>query len=225
LRLPLQLQLKSLRVDELRIDDQPAMHDLQLTLELGTRQGTQHRVALQQLRWEHVGAMGQARIGTDPPFAIEGSLRAKAASGTPWQAEATARGALSSVDLKLRLNGQALDNGPPPTLDAQAQLRPFESWPLGDVTATTQALDLASVLPRAPRTRLDGRAAIRSQGLRQPVDIDIQLDNGVPARFSEGGIPLHALRLAVKADPRQPQRLVLGPFDIEAAPASGMARP
>jgi translocation and assembly module TamB len=223
LRLPLNLHVRTLLVEELHVDRQEPLRGLLGSLQLGASGGAEHRAELRSLSWQHVDGSAQARIGADTPFALEASLQARADRGETWQAEARAQGPLSSFDIKARLAGQARDKGSAPALDAQAQIRPFEAWPLGNVSASTRALDLASLLPQAPRTRIDGRALIRSQGLKQPVDVEIELDNAAATRLGEGGWPVHALRLVLKADPRQPQRLLLGPFEIEAADQRGPA--
>ena len=77
------------------------------------------------------------------------------------------------------------------------------------------------MVPR--RTRLTGRALIRSQGLREPVSADIQLDNALPGRVDEQGLPLYAVRIALKADPLEPGKLAIGPFEIDAADSRGAA--
>ncbi|MBL8328723.1 MAG: translocation/assembly module TamB domain-containing protein [Rubrivivax sp.] len=225
LRLPVQLDLKALTVIETHIDQRPPLRDLQARVQLGAEGGAQHRLDIHRLQAPALEAQGQLRIAADLPHALEADLRLQAPAGAAerWRAELRAAGPLSSIELRGRLDGSALDKGPAPSLEAQAQIRPFEAWPLGDVSASTRALDLASIVPHAPRTRIQGRALIRSQGLRQPVQADIELDNSAPARWEDGGLPVHALRLSLKADPRQPERLLIGPFDIEAADSRGAA--
>lgn len=227
LRVPVQLAVASVRIERLQVDDQAPLEDLQGSVELGAAQGAEHRVQWQQLRWHRASSRGQARLGADPPFALDLQSQAQAEGEWPWDAELRLRGPLASIDTRLRLSSRpgapAAAGAAPAALDAQAQLRPFEAWPLGDVTATTRAFDLASLVPGAPHTRLDGHVRISSQGLRQPIGVNIELDNASPARWAEGGLPVHSLRLKLLADPRRPDRLVLGPFEIQAADAQGAA--
>lgn len=240
LRLPLQLALPAVEIGELRVDTQAPLTGLRARLALGASRGTEHRLVLHGARWRHVSAQGEARIDSDAPHRLDARLQLQgddgpataggdaAATAMPqgaaaWTAQVTAVGPLSSFDVALQLAGRPGAGGPGPSADARAQLRPFEIWPLGDVTVTTHALDLAALLPDAPRTRLTGRALVRSQGLREPVGADIQLDNALPGRLDERGLPIVAMRLALTADPRQPGQLVIGPFVIDAGDSRGAA--
>lgn len=223
LRLPIDIEIKRVQIDALQIGTQEAVHDLQGSLSLGAAGGSEHRLEVHNLRWQHIDGHAKVRIAADPPFALDALLRAESTSGLRWQSEARLSGPLSSFDIKARLNGEALDSGPAPALDLQAQIRPFEVWPLGQVSASTRALDLASLIPQAPRTRINGHALIRSQGLKEPVSVDIEIDNGTPARLGDRGVPVNSVRLTLKADPKQPQRLLIGPFDIQAADQQGAA--
>ena len=227
LRQPLQLDLQSVQVGELRIDALEPLHDLHAAVVLGGDRGARHRVELRRLRWQHVEAQGKAHIETDAPYRLAAQLQLRGGDSLRWAADAGIAGPLSSIDLKLRLSGapgdQPAAGGPPQALDAQVQVRPFELWPLGDVNLSTRSLDLSALLPGAPRTRLTGHALIRSQGLREPVSADVVMDNASPGRLDEQALPVLALRLALKADPRQPERVVIGPFELDAADASGAA--
>lgn len=223
LRLPIRLSLPALRIDTLRIDAQDPLTDLDAAVTLGGPRGDEHRIELRRLHWNHLEAQGQARIGADAPFAVDATTQVHAGGQTPWDAETRAQGQLASIEMRAQLAGRVAAGAAPAALDAQAQIRPFEAWPLGDVTANTHALDLASIVPGAPRTRLAGHVRVSSQGLRQPIGVSIELDNAVPARLGDGGLPLHSVRLKLLVDPRQPDRLLIGPFDVQAADAQGAA--
>jgi translocation and assembly module TamB len=239
LRLPVALTVGELTVARLQPHPAVRLEGLKARIALGDEQGSRHRVVVDRVSWPVPGDAGPpvqlaatASLGADAPLLL--ALKAQGArdgGAWPWRASVEAAGPLASFDLKARVAGAPAPEAPSsaagaagaPALDLVAQLRPFERWPLGDVSLTTRELDLSALAPTAPRTRLSGHVVVRSQGLRDPVSADLQLDNARALRLDEGGLPLLSLRGTVKADPRQPQRLVLGPFELEAADSRGSA--
>ncbi len=230
LRLPLDLAIDTLQVQRVKLGPSLELRGLKAQLALGDTAGALHRLAVHDVQLVSGGntlrVEGQASIGADAPLNLSAAFMAQGEAGPwPWNAQVQARGPLASFDTRLQLKSLApvAAGAAPPTLDANAQVRPFERWPLGDVSATTHALDLSSILAGAPRTRLSGHVVVRSQGLREPVSADIEIDNAAAAQLDAGGLPLLSLRARVQADPRQPQRLTIGPFDVQAADAQGGA--
>lgn len=231
LHLPLDLRVDAIQVERLAIDTLLQCDDLLAQLSLGDAQGSRHLAAIQLAQCQAAGAAqglqltATAEIMADAPLRLNASANARGdAAGWPFLAELGAQGPLASFDLRAHL--QRLTAPPSPddaALDIVAQVRPFERWPLGDVSATTRSLDLAALAKGAPRTQLTGHVVVRSQGLREPVSADIQIDNAAAQRLDAGGLPLLSLRARLQADPRQPERIAIGPFDIQAADAQGSA--
>jgi translocation and assembly module TamB len=146
LRLPFGTRVGLLKAAQVQLTGIEPMTDLVGSLELGAEDGRLHRAGVRASRWRHLEARGEFQVGADRPFRSQAALHLRASGELPWSAELTARGPLSSVDFSAQLSGQpAKPGGLAPTLDARAQLRPFEPWPLGDISAQTQALDLSEI--------------------------------------------------------------------------------
>lgn len=224
LRLPFELQVRQLRAERVQVDQLEAVLGLSGSVHLSAANGARHEARVLAARWGHLQAEGQLGLSSDRPFRLEADAGLTAHDPLPWQARLSGKGPLASLDIEARLRGEpAAGRAAPPTLDAVVQVRPFEAWPLGKGTATTQALDLQSLWPSAPRTQLSGRALLRSRTAREPLTAELELDNAKPASLGQGGLPLHSLRLVLQSDPKEPRRLVLGPFDVQVADTQGAA--
>lgn len=197
LRLPMELVARDLRVDALQVNDQPQVTELKGQLHLGDDTGALHRVGPLAARLDTVHASGQADVRTDAPMALNGRVDVTAASapGTPapWRATATLAGTLP----RMAVDG-ALTAAAGARLSAQATVTPFEAWPLGALQAQTQDLDLASLSPTLPVTRLTGRAVVQTSGRDAPVTADLELSNAMPGPWDEARLPLRTLRATVR---------------------------
>jgi translocation and assembly module TamB len=104
--------------------------------------------------------------------------------GTLWGADATL-----DVDLNLQPQGNAR------SLDAmqaslQAQLRPWQPQPIVQARGQWTALDLASLWPQAPSTRLSGQALVLPNGSGWKGDL--QLQNSLPGPLNQQRLPLQS---------------------------------
>src|SRR6185295_7085391 len=100
-----------------------------------------------------------------------------------------------------RVRAQPPAPHPEQTLDLRAGLRPFEPWPLGELQARTQALDLSALLRTAPVTSLSGEATAHTSGLHEPATVKIRLDNAEAGRWNEGRVPVRRLALEGQVRP------------------------
>ena len=197
LRLPLELVVRDLRVDTLQVNDQPQVTELKGQLHLGDDTGAMHRLGPLAATLDTLHASGRADVHTDAPMAMHGRVDVTAASapGTPapWKASATLAGTLPRMIVDGALNAAAGAQ-----LFAQATVTPFEPWPLGALHARTQDLDLASLSPALPVTRLTGRAVVQTSGRDAPVSADLELSNAMPGTWDEARLPLRTLRATVR---------------------------
>ncbi len=199
LTLPLEARIELLRVEHLVIDQLPAWHHVTGRWALGAQQGAVHRVDQLAFQWEDLQVSGDASINTRGPFTAQGRWAVKGIAAVAWEGDLAASGPLQALDLQARLRAPALPSGLKPSLDATVQLKPFEPWPLGTLNLTLQALDLAQLSRRLPATRLTGRASVESQGLTQPVQADILLDNAAAGAWDEARLPIRRARLEIRS--------------------------
>ena len=237
LRLPVDIAVRQLAIERVQVDDAPAVTGLRARLALGDDAGRTHRVdALQAqidvgsaARPAPLALQGEARIASSAPFDLQARLQADGqwqAPGRPaaaWQARAQARGPLAELAVEAQVQGPADASGLPPQLNARASVRPFEAWPLGQLTLRTEALDLQALVPAWPRTALTGTADIDTRGRDQPVEARVQLDNARPGAWDTGLVPLRQLTLAARGTLQQPDRLGLDQFSLQLGDAAGPA--
>ncbi len=241
-RLPLQLSLPSASVDELQfpaLGGEP-LRALQARVFLGSNAGQLHRIDGLQLQWGRVKAQGSAQLRSDETMAVQAELQIQALfehppnapedSPAPWSLALRAKGPLTQLDLTaaLRSQGPISARGkaatqPTTQLDAQAQLRPFEAWPLGTLQAQTARLDLSVFHAQAPRTALTGHMELRSQSADTPVVAEVLLRNADAGLWNEGRLPLRQLDLSASGLLRTNHQVELRRFSIDLGSAQAPA--
>ncbi|MEP7101991.1 MAG: translocation/assembly module TamB domain-containing protein [Burkholderiales bacterium] len=224
LALPIELDVRALRVGELHAAALGAkpIRELSARVQLGANGGTEHRIEQLTLAWDQLKASGDARIATSGPMALDASiaLAQQAAESLPaWTANASLAGPLAAPVLNATLRAEPVNSKgaerPAQALDARATLRPFAAWPLGDLQASTKALDLSAFASAAPVTSLTAQAVATSTAADQPASVSIDLSNALAGRWNEGRLPLRTLKLELAARPDQARELELRTFDAE----------
>ena len=226
LALPIELDLRSLRIAELHASALGAQPIRQLSahVHLGAADGTEHRLERLTLAWGRLQVSGDARIASAAPMVLDASiaLAQQAAESLPaWRANATLGGPLAAPVLQATLRAEPVPvpaNGaarPAQTLDARATLRPFAAWPLGDLRASTKALDLSAFSHAAPATALTGQAIATSTAADQPARVSVDLVNALAGRWNEGRLPLRNLKVELAARPDRPSELTLRTLSAE----------
>jgi translocation and assembly module TamB len=228
LLLPLEIDVKQLRIDELRSNRLGAtpLRSVQAHLHLGAQGGTLHLVDGLSLQREQLLASGSARIASKAPMLLSANMaltQAAAASAPAWNADLGFAGPLQTPTLKATLRALPGNGRPAQTLDAQATLTPFVAWPLGDLQASATALDLSAFSSAAPTTALTLQATARTQGMDQPAFVGITLANAAAGRWNEGRLPLRSLQVALRGRPNDTSTLDLQTFDAELGSAQQAA--
>ncbi|HEX4232969.1 MAG TPA: hypothetical protein VH041_01565, partial [Caldimonas sp.] len=147
LRLPLEIEIGAATVDALLIGDDDAMplRMLRARAHLGADGGTRHRFDDVAASRDRMRATGTLTIDTDRPLAVTARVSLVAANDAvlPWQAAVDASGPLAQLDVHADANVAAREGRAAQSLAAHAVVRPFAPWPLGELQASTEALDLA----------------------------------------------------------------------------------
>ena len=224
LRLPVEVDIGLLRVGELNaapLGEQP-LRDLRAQVHLGADAGATHRVDGLSLAWGRLRASGSARIATDAamPLSAQVELTQDATdSMAAWNSQASLSGPLQAPALRATLRAQpaAQKTGPAraQSLDLRATLRPFASWPLADLQASTQGLDLSAFHSAAPATSLSGEAVVLTQGLDQPVTVKLQLGNADAGRWNEGRLPVRSMVVELQGRANDARALTIRQLDAE----------
>jgi translocation and assembly module TamB len=220
LKWPFEVELRALSVAELHasaIGGKPLL-DLRARLHLGAAGGTEHHIEQLRLGWGRLQARGSARIASSAPMQLDAALGfAQAAFGAvpAWSAGVSLAGPLAAPVLLATVRTEPVAKEAAQSLDARATLRPFAAWPLGDLQASTQALDLSAFSSSAPVTSLSGRAVATSSGLDQPATIAIDLTNGEAGRWNDRRLPIHRLNLALGGRPDNASVLELRQVEAE----------
>jgi translocation and assembly module TamB len=220
LKWPFEIEVRALNVSQLNLSalgEKPLLA-LRAQLHLGAANGTEHHIEQLRLGWDRLQARGSARIKSSAPMQLDAALGfAQTAFGAlpAWSAGVSLTGPLAAPILLATVRTEPAAKEAPQSLDARATLRPFAAWPLGDLQASTQALDLSAFSSAAPVTSLSGRAVAASSGLDQPASIDIDLTNAAAGRWNDRRLPLHRLTLALGGRPDNASVLELRKFDAE----------
>ena len=220
LRLPLALQLQDARIGALHVDGQTPFANIAGSVTLGAHEGGEHRLAQLSFDWDRAHVQAQGSIDSDAPFAVELQADARHIEGTatPWQASASAQGPLRQLELKARLGSDKVRGA---ALQAQATLLPFAAWPVAQLSATMQDLDLATLASAWPSTQLSGRADIDSRGLDAPVSARIALANTKPDRWDRGGLPIASLDLELSGRANDRAHLSVQRFAMQLSEGAG----
>uniref|UniRef100_UPI003137DDF8 translocation/assembly module TamB domain-containing protein n=1 Tax=Variovorax sp. YR752 TaxID=1884383 RepID=UPI003137DDF8 len=229
LALPVELEIGAIEIAAVQIVPlgETALRQLRAKLHLGADGGAVHRIDGLSLGFGRLRASGSATLGSDAPLPLQATValtQEGAVANAQWSARATLAGPLAQPRLAATLRAEPAPAPgaatlPAQTLDLGAVLRPFEAWPIGELAAKAQGLDLSAFHPSAPATVISGSATARSQAANQPAHVSATLDNATPGLWNEGRLPLRQLVLELQARPDDPSRLEVRRFDAELGTA------
>ena len=218
LRLPLEIEIDAASIDELRVGAATAtpVQGLRARVHLGANGGGRHRFDDLAAGYDRIRVVGSASIAADAPFAVtlDSTLSAVDAA-LPWQAALGADGPLEALAVHVRARVAASASHAAQALDADAVVRPFAAWPLGELQATTEALDLSVFASAAPATALSGRAVVTTSGVDRPAIVSLDLANSRAGRWNEGRLPVIRLVAELRARPDAPERIEVQTLSAE----------
>ncbi|MFO0470462.1 MAG: translocation/assembly module TamB domain-containing protein [Pseudomonadota bacterium] len=225
---PVAVRVAAASLAELVIDDAPPLLGLGLTgFAFDGRRGQGLAVAAAHASGHGLRLEASARIANQAPHAVDAraTVTPTAAVGAvpPWAAVARASGPLATLDVVATLRGRPRDGAAAPQLDLEARIRPLDPWPLATLRARTDALDLSTLWPGAPRTALGGRVDVRAPAADAPVAGSVTLANARPGRWDEGRLPVAALELELAGRLDQRDRVEAARLVAQLADTRGAA--
>lgn len=211
-RLPLALALRGLQVRTLQINTLPPIEALAADLHLGDEAGAVHKVHRLSARMQQRQADAQLTLRSGGDMALAGQVTVKSLPGAtqPLQARVDLAGTLPRPQLRA-----ALDAVAGARLQADATLAPFEPWPIAALQASTRDLDLSTLAPGLPGTRLSGTAVVQGDGRQQPLAVQVDIANGLPGPWSALRLPVRELHALVQGDPAAQSRLDFKTLDLQ----------
>ena len=196
------------------------MQGLRARVHLGADGGARHRFDDLAAGYDRARVVGSASIGADAPFAVTLDATASAVDAAlPWQAALGADGPLEALAVRVQARVAASASHAAQALDAHAVVRPFAAWPLGELQATTEALDLSVFASAAPATALSGRAVVTTSGIDRPAVVSLDLANSRAGRWNEGRLPVTRLVAELRARPDAPERIEVQTLSAELGSA------
>ena len=181
LRLPLDLSLSALHVQQLHLDGQPLQN---LHLQVQARREPLWTLQLAPLAVAQGSAKGQGRLHAD------GRLSAQA----QWQypgfeaLQLQAQGSLAALRVQARFGAAA---------QAQAELQPLAAQPLQTLQLQLQAFDLRRLHPQWPHTALSGELQAQVDA-QQVAELQARISNQAARRLDQDGWPLRAFEARLR---------------------------
>lgn len=211
-RLPLELEVRGLAVETVRVNDLPPIDAVRADVHLGDEDGSLHRVHQLSARMAQRQADVRMTLRASHDMALAGIVTVASLPGAnqPLQAQVDLSGTLPRPQLRARLDG-----GGGAQLQAHATLAPFDAWPIVALVASTRDLDLSALSAGLPATRLTGTATVEGDGGRQPTGVRLDLANGLPGPWSALRLPLTAAQAVVQGNPADLSRLDIAALDVQ----------
>ena len=247
LKLPLELVVRQFALEEMHasaLGDVP-WQAVRARIHLGGRDAgagpVRHRIDELAITRGPLQARGRLQLGAEAPMPVDVAVTlvqpaagsaASALAATPagsapaatglaaWQAQLALTGPLARSQLRGRLQVAAQ---PVQSLHLDAVLQPFAAWPLAQLNARTQALDIGALVAGAPRTALSGDVVIAMADAEKPLQATARLVNARPGAWNAGLLPARQLQLVLQADPRQRNQARLERFEAELGNATQAA--
>ena len=226
LRLPIEVVIGDASIGEFRFGgaDAVPVRDIHAAIHLGAEGGAVHSFEALRGAYDKGQASGSARIAADAPFAVGLRVGLAGIDSTPsWQARLVAEGPLAALDVTATARVDATTTHAAQSLDARAIVKPFAAWPLGELRASTSALDLSAFASAAPATALSGEAVATTSAIDQPAVVSLRLDNARAGRYDEGLLPLRSLRAELRARPDHPSVLEVQTLSADLGSAQAPA--
>ncbi|MES2399559.1 MAG: translocation/assembly module TamB domain-containing protein [Pseudomonadota bacterium] len=205
LGLPLRIALDDFAVGRFQWQGSPAI-EVQGIAGNYLYTGLRHELSLKNAQFANGHYQGKATLASAQPLELEatltGTVEAPAPGRTttlPLTFNAGVKGPLTELALKAVLQmqaGKATVAGLAPHATATARVTPWAAQPLPEADADFRALDVATLWPDAPQTRLTGHASVRAAqtGTTSAWSLQTQLVNELPGPWDKKRLPLERLQ-------------------------------
>lgn len=221
LQLPLELVAAGTRIGTLQVNDAAPLQQVQADVHLGAERGAAHRLGALQALWPPYAVAGDLTIGSGADLPVSARLGVANAPGAPtsWRASVRADGALQRMGLSAWLYGDAVAALADAPLQAEATVTPWAGFPLAALDVRANALDLRTLAPALPQTRLDGSATLEAVApAGQPLALRLSLRNAAAGPWQAQRVPVRALQGTLRLQPAQAQQplgATLDPLTVE----------
>ncbi len=158
IHLPLSLRVDTLQVDRISTPWQQGMPVTGLRAQLALQQ-PDHTVQVGALQWHGWSLNAHARLAADGQGVQQLAAQVQVV-GPQGQGELTAKGSLADLALAVTASVRPGPSAPAQTLQAQARLAPFASWPVLQARVQAQQFDLQPWVPGGPFTALSGQISL-----------------------------------------------------------------
>jgi translocation and assembly module TamB len=211
---PVGLELSQVRIDRFLLPGlgESGLQEVRGHLHLGSPGGRTHALRLEHVRWGHLKGHGSAELQAKAPFELTAQVQARSQGSSdsalaPLALRAHMSGGLQALTLSLEAaaiseaGGETKVSQPPPPdgalLKARMQIHPFKAWAWGQATAQAQDLNLQSIHPSWPHTRVFGDGLWQSGPGRWLVKADLR--NEAAAPLDQGAWPFRRLQCELQS--------------------------
>ncbi|MEO5732481.1 MAG: hypothetical protein ABIN96_10875, partial [Rubrivivax sp.] len=215
LKLPFVADVNGLKVGSVTIDQQLPITDIRADLRIGAQGGALHRIDGLALTRGPIKVSGAASIGSGAALPLDAALEVVSGGGgggglEDWQAQVAAKGPVRQLDLNARL--QAVGDA---TATVQARVTPLQPFPVASLNAELRDIDLATLAPNLPKTRLSGTAVLADTTAGQPLAVSLALTNSAAGPWDAKRLPVRNLRVALQGRPEELDRLSFDALVLE----------
>ncbi|MBX3666302.1 MAG: translocation/assembly module TamB domain-containing protein [Burkholderiales bacterium] len=182
LALPFALDIAALDIGRLRLPDLPEIRELRLVY---SGNGASHRLGLPGIRVADCTLGGDATVGAQRPFAVEGQFRG--ACGDLLDARAQLTGSLKTLRAALDANGRGAK------AQGRALLSPFSPQPLRELDLSAQDIDPRLWRAGLPQARIALRATAAPKNDHVAGTLD--LENAAAGGIDGGRVPVTGAKL------------------------------
>ena len=200
LRLPIQLDVRSLAVDRLRLHNGATTTEIDRLRVHGRSDGRRHTVSIDGLDTAYGALAAQLTLDGARPFPLTGTLSASGSlEGTPAELQAHLSGTLESPTADVAASGMKLAGR------AHIEATPFAPVPLKRATIAFDHVDPRALSAGAPQADLSLAATLAPVSVSGPLVVagPVRIVNATPGQLDEHRLPLIEAHAEVRLDERE----------------------
>ncbi|MGN6087298.1 translocation/assembly module TamB domain-containing protein [Trinickia sp.] len=197
LRLPIQLDVRSLAVDRLRVHNGATTTEIDRLRVRGRSDGRRHTVSIDGVDTAYGALAAQLALDGARPFPLTGALSASGAlEGAPAELQAHLSGTLESLTADVAASGMKLAGR------AHIEATPFAPVPLKRATIAFDHVDPRALSAGAPQADLSLVATLAPVAGGGPLVVagPVRIANATPGQLDEHRLPLIEAHAEVRLD-------------------------